>query len=79
MLQRIFSTEGGSEALDVLMKYLFVPHAYFALSRGHLFIDRRYNSDPVFATDTKEWPPRVQAKVLIEVPRLRPKVPASHK
>lgn len=25
MLQRIFKTEGGGEALDVLMKYLFVP------------------------------------------------------
>lgn len=24
MLQRVFGTEGGSEALDVLMKYLFV-------------------------------------------------------
>lgn len=25
MLQRIFKTEGGSDALDVLMKYLYVP------------------------------------------------------
>lgn len=26
MLQRIYQTEGGSEALDVLMKYLYVTH-----------------------------------------------------
>lgn len=34
MLQRIFSTEGGSEALDVLMKYLYKGMAASSTSKG---------------------------------------------
>lgn len=79
MLQRIFSTEGGSEALDVLMKYLFVPHTYLVGAEDiSLFLDEP-DSNSSYTIDTKEWLLRAQAKVLIEARRLHPKAPASHK
>lgn len=34
MLSRIYSSEGGTELLDVLMKYLYVPHQH-PLSSTH--------------------------------------------
>lgn len=47
MLQRIFKTEGGGEALDVLMKYLFVPIILILITGGRLI--RRI--------DIKAWHP----------------------
>lgn len=38
MLQRIFNSDGGSEALDVLMKYLFV--APYSRSEEHFLLGR---------------------------------------
>jgi len=34
MLQRIFGSEGGGEALDVLMKYLYVAYSYCSKFHG---------------------------------------------
>lgn len=70
MLQRIFQSEGGSEALDVLMKYLYVRSP----SVQNVFV-----SDYADSIATRAWLPQVPAKGSVGTLPLLLKAQAFHK